>query len=397
MDLLNSLRLHRLLPPRRWIRFFVINLVVFCGVDWFARVGIYWMIGIESDQVYKPAAYNVLLGMGLVFLAFWRTGTLNPVSNGQYRRWLSTTPWTHERELPFGPVLLVWQDAIIFGVAMLLWTAPVHRLYLLLAFFAPYCLAMTWSNLQIRAYKSVYLAIFLATWIPFTLSNPWLTALVMTGIYICCQVGFQSKLDQFPWDDCLTEQSVTESKDHVGAETWPMVNFGRILKTEQLVPMKHVLGISFSLAWIATVIVLIATIYMKGLPERMNLQTTCSSVLALFGLIVSMNRLGIYVSGRESPLGAISRLATGRLIIPGYDKIFLVPLLVLVVGLVIPASLYSATTELPIAAMTFVHVFAVLALALGCPPSLPMWSFTGDYRMAKGKPPRANKSWVHTA
>lgn len=89
-------------------------------------------------------------------------------------------------------------------------------------------------------------------------------------------------------------------------------------------------------------------------------------------------RLFIYCVPYRPPINLLGRLATGRLIIPGYDKVFVSPLAAAVgvpllawqlTGLGLPAKLV-----MPVAAA------AGLYLVLAGPPLYPDWHLTGHHR-----------------
>ncbi len=356
--------------------------------------GLELIIGAKPDGWQWPVGHNLLLGMWLLILASWRTGDKNPVSNHPYRQWLATSPWTPNRELPFGPVLLVWQDVFILGSVLLLWTAPTHRLYLLLAFFVPYCAALISSNFCIKAYGSVYASLFIASFLPFVIGNPWLTLLVTLGVYASCHIGFRAKMRDFPWNDCSLEKSLFVSKEYIANDAWPLVNRGRLRDTKPKIPWKHVIGISFLVAWLASE----ATYFLMLAPniqQKHSEPSLIAGLLGLFTFFAAIIRYSVYANSRLPPLGLLGRIATGKLIIPGYDVILLAPLVILGIGCALPIVAFMVFgLSFPIG--VFICVFTVLVMALGMGPSLPSWILTGEYRMVIGKPNSLKNEWVQT-
>ena len=93
-------------------------------------------------------------------------------------------------------------------------------------------------------------------------------------------------------------------------------------------------------------------------------------------------RVLIYCDGYLSPLSLMGRLYHLRPIIPGYDKIFVAPLLALLVGV--------AAWYLP----RWVHVDSLIIVSmgvtlcwwflLGMGPSLREWRLTGNHRITRG-------------
>jgi hypothetical protein len=105
-------------------------------------------------------------------------------------------------------------------------------------------------------------------------------------------------------------------------------------------------------------------------------------VLTLFVCAVGI-RLLIYCMTVTPPFNVWGRLASGRLVIPGFDQVFLTPLAVVVLGAVGGALLprdgawANRSTAFLVAALWFV------LLAGG--PTLQNWFLTGHHRC---RPPR---------
>ena len=72
-------------------------------------------------------AYYVLC-YWLVALGAYRAGAFNPLFKRDYFRWLSTSTWTADRPLPYGPMRIVWQDVVVIG-ALCLMVGLVSNLY----------------------------------------------------------------------------------------------------------------------------------------------------------------------------------------------------------------------------------------------------------------------------
>jgi len=90
-------------------------------------------------------------------------------------------------------------------------------------------------------------------------------------------------------------------------------------------------------------------------------------------------RLLIYLTGYAPPISFRGRIITGRWIIPGYDQVFVAPLLALIAGIWLPKVLTDR-------GFGFVEALAVsliwvLFLILIWGPSLKTWRLTGSHRI----------------
>src|SRR5262249_12037823 len=96
-----------------------------------------------------------------------------------------------------------------------------------------------------------------------------------------------------------------------------------------------------------------------------------------------ISRLSLYLSGYLPPISIWGRLTTGRWIIPGYDKVFVAPLLA--VGLAAWMSTEILNRNLDPRVYVPMVTFVFLAIFLGMGPSLKAWRLTGNHRIVEGK------------
>ena len=100
--------------------------------------------------------------------------------------------------------------------------------------------------------------------------------------------------------------------------------------------------------------------------------------VAAITVTAAFGRLCYYLMIGMPPISLLGRVATGRLILPGYDKIFIAPVCAAGLALVM-ANVHSPIFTMPAwAGITSGFVSAVL-LAGG--PTLADWKLTGEYRI----------------
>jgi hypothetical protein len=116
--------------------------------------------------------------------------------------------------------------------------------------------------------------------------------------------------------------------------------------------------------------------------------------LCAFGALC---RLTTYCENHLWPISILGRIATGRLIIPGYDVVFIAPLLMTIAASVIPRSLIALGVT-PAAAMGAGAASAIF-LGIKLPPSRRRWWLTAPHRITpslrsqqlqRGSPRRAS-------
>ena len=91
------------------------------------------------------------------------------------------------------------------------------------------------------------------------------------------------------------------------------------------------------------------------------------------------------IAANAPPLNLWGRIARGRLIIPGYDKVLIAPLLA--IGAFVTAMLVRLWfDELEFIALPD-GVITAWWLLYGMGPSLDSWRLTGNYRITKGYMP----------
>jgi hypothetical protein len=102
----------------------------------------------------------------------------------------------------------------------------------------------------------------------------------------------------------------------------------------------------------------------------------------LAGIIGVVVRLFRYLDGYMPPTSLLGRLGTGRLIIPGYDRVFVAPAVAAIAAFGIPLAFEAAgwNERLGLSVATTATLFA----NLGMGPTLAEWRLTGRRRLAAG-------------
>ena len=112
-------------------------------------------------------------------------------------------------------------------------------------------------------------------------------------------------------------------------------------------------------------------------------------LLMLFSFITAFFRLATYVNGTTSPFSLWSRIVWGRILVPGFDKIFLTPLLAVVVGVLGGMLVKHSGDWVPVTESCIFGLIWYVLFAGG--PTLRNWILTGQHGFRSPARLNANK------
>jgi hypothetical protein len=308
----------------------------------------------------------------------YRIVAFHPAWRDGYMSWLKTTPWSARQPLPLGPIHLVWSDALVVlaGEALLMrW--PVHlHLAGVVCFLAAYLFFLMVGFLctgQIRFAWAILFGLGLLTLCPTTVS----AVPLVFGLYGVGYLGIRRSLEAFPWplDNGLLQVNVETAMRQRAAKSgrgfanlgWP---FGRLQGFELKPAIRCETGLLLSLlpAW-----------YLFLILRRETPDEALWFVAGAAGAGACLIRVCIYTCGCAPPISLLGRLATGRWIIPGYDRVLVAPLLAVAAGVGLPPLLDWAGVMQCVAIP--IGVAASFAIALNAGPTLSTWRLAGDHRL----------------
>lgn len=356
--------------------------------------------------VRNPLSWENDFGAGLAITAAvlyggFRVAFFHPFYRKDYREWLQTTPWSLGRRLPLGPIHVVWQDLFVLGVLMATtlrmsrpvpWAVPVA---FLAAYFVVSMLPLLLTGESAIAFVIALLLGAVGRWV----LEPAAVALLLAAVFVLCLVGLRRSMSRVhEWD--LTwwhDQALTEifSKNMANlAEAnrkkilgWP---YDRLSLKRNETPVRFRVGLC--------VCVLIGW-WLHALLHPFAVQAQAfgrvpgpwgvSAMLTMPCLLLAGVRTGIYVWGYAPPIGLFARLVRFRWIIPGYDKVFVPPICILVLALYGP---YAAKQMgIPWEYGVPLLVGLMLLVALTMPPSLDEWRLTGRHRIVPAMQAQQNE------
>jgi hypothetical protein len=116
--------------------------------------------------------------------------------------------------------------------------------------------------------------------------------------------------------------------------------------------------------------------------------------ILVFAIIAALSRLGIYYSGVLAPFNILGRIVTGRLIVPGFDRIFLTPLAVILTGILGCIIIKRCGQWYPEAESCVIT--AIWYVVFGGGPTLKNWALTGQHRLRPPSRVNANRQLVRS-
>jgi hypothetical protein len=342
--------------------------------------GIYTILTMLGEVFPSGEARRFLLvfpSIGLLGYGVWRGFVFQPLFRPDYRRWLESTPWTPARPLPFGPLHLVGQDLVV-AVAFHAPAAIVN------GFDASIVLALGGLGYLIgslcafgyagpRGHLYAVLAlvavgVYMGTYY-FGLALP-----VLVAAYVVTVHGQRRNLDRFPWPE---QFPALETNMQLG---WPYQQMDTRRKPEPIDMWERpvigllvgmVLFVALWISWISQNPLLVQ----HGYIQARDFASGC--LVPLFGVLL-IARL-IWMVFCAPPISLMGRLAIGRPLIPGYDILFLAPLLAFL--LFFPLSMVLIENGLhPIMAYPVCAFLGTTAYLL-CPPRYAEWRLTAPCRL----------------
>jgi hypothetical protein len=320
-------------------------------------------------------------------LRVWHT---HPQTNEDLRKMLAASPWGWPRPLPFGPVRLTLQDAIavitstwwanlLLGSA---WPSVVFVVAMLIA----YCwmVASVCSATEVPA-AAAGIALCGAGMVAFALT-PWLSGLFLLIAVAIAWWGIGRSLRRFHlWSGQLddgrripegwTWSGGSKSKHSLG---WPHgvlnpIRRGPVVPIGSAAQRCLLLG-----CWMWAACHLAVTVE-AVLPRTeydfsgFDFRPWYLLPIAVGG-VAALLRLTAYLEAVRAPLSLWGRIWNRRYMLPGYDEVVLVPLLLAALG---PAmSMVGLRLAVPLEWFLPVSTTTLLLLATGIGPSLEKWQLT---------------------
>lgn len=337
--------------------------------------------------------HTSILGVAAAIFAAFRLLRFHPACNRAYATWLKLSPWTPDKPLPAGPVHLVWQDALVVGVltAVAYWD-HVNALLPVTVFILVYLAGFTFLLAFTRQSGPCLILGFLWP----VLILPEAKGLPSLGILaaIACTIwyGHKQSLKAFPWDFIkAAPRSLLNAEIRIGglgtssaAGTqfnlgWPFLALSPKVRPPS-VSQRTSVALGALAGWWSFCI--IRGSGMDPLPE----------FVLFFAIFAAFIRVGVYRSGVVAPFNIWGRIVTGRIVVPGYDKVYVTPLAVVVLGVVACIVIKRSGAWYPVGESVMMAVIWSVLFSGG--PTLRNWALTGLFRLRPPAMVNANKQTI---
>ncbi len=386
-----TIRLPRVWPPCVYLTAALVLHAATVGAVFYWCVNVRGMRPDQTDAVFARSAPPALFVAAVAYAVF-RVWAFHPSLRPGYRQWLAQTPWRHPAPLPLGPVHLTAADAALLGGAFVAaW--PFYGVSLALepiqAFLAVYLVLLLAALLVTAEWAAAYGIWFGLGAMVLARDSVWPYFAAAGVAYAAGWIGLRRPLTRFPRElpevklVGLTGEQFMAQFSATRACAWP---FGYL--APGAAPVMTVRGHALALAALGgwTAYVVGAVIPWPGHIHGMSGHFFLHSVLSPVGFI----QISLYhLHQHRPPINLAGRMFTGRWIVPGYDQIFVAPLLSLAVMMLAPFGVLCWELNQAIA---FPAAFAfALFILLTAGPSRRRWFLTGRFRVRPGffghKPP----------
>jgi hypothetical protein len=376
-------------PPAAFVTVFALAYAILSGAIWLIqKVAPFPESSSDFPDLVRMQAIVLAIPAGCY--AIYRLARFHPAFNPKYAAWLRLSPWTSRRPLPLGPVHLVWQDLVVVGSlsAIAGWHVRANPALPMAAFAFAYLGAMTLVLAFTRRWSHCVILGFLWP----ALALPWAKGWPAVGLVAAAAAvvwhGHRQSLCAFPWPFLAqpartNETSPLDVQIRVGGPgaLYKSTNLGWPYR--QLSPKADLGSVTVSAGLCLSLLFgwwTYCGVVGTALPAAPEL-------ILPFALIAAFVRLGIYATGVTAPFNLRGRIGSGRLLIPGFDKIFLTPIAVVILAIVGSVIIRRSGSWYPEAESATVAITWFAVFSGG--PTLRNWLLTGQVRFPG--PTLANK------
>jgi hypothetical protein len=113
-------------------------------------------------------------------------------------------------------------------------------------------------------------------------------------------------------------------------------------------------------------------------PEMAHAMMNNISVFSAMGAVFRLIR---YINRYWPPINLRGRVTTGQIIIPGYDQVFIAPLLMIAIAYFLPR---FCLPYMPVSVVGAITVAGVIGVGLNLGPTFRRWQLTGHHRIFAG-------------
>jgi len=336
-----------------------------------------WGSALSLEPEMRVSMSRFILVGGVAFYGGLRALLRHPDTNSAYQMWLRATPWNGRSRLPLGPVELAWPDwlALCALYAIARFDSPIDPTWPVMAFGIAYLL---FGALQMDTTRltEISLIAFGLGGVVLAVGRDELVLLLLACTYIVFVVGSRCSMRAIPMSVLGKPKTASERFERRARARgtkrlgWPIDGIG---------PRHPELRATRSQAVLAGVLLtweMYCVLHLVDDADAFGLSFFVASAVTIYAAFA---RWLIYCGRHRPPISLLGRIGTGRLIIPGYDYVYIGS-----IGTLVGASAILAVgyiLRIPLTVSGPVAAGAALTAALGAGPSLDDWNLTGEHRI----------------
>jgi hypothetical protein len=327
---------------------------------------------VRADLFFPRA---VIFAFACFIAGLFRGMAFHPRYLPKYANWLMATPWRPGMALPLAPVHLVWEDLLFIVPLGFLasFDADLSPLFPVICFLVGHGFLAAASLRDSRRVWPFVTLIFFWSWAALYHASVPVVVAMLIGVAIVSHISFKLSLEKFPWDlgDPLRELKVRPQN----GLAWPLEGVG---------PLKPMNPIPQLIGWVMAIlagwwIYVLFTVFSVGSqPEMAHAMMNNISVFSAMGAVFRLIR---YINRYWPPINLRGRVTTGQIIIPGYDQVFIAPLLMIAIAYFLPR---FCLPYMPVSVVGAITVAGVIGVGLNLGPTFRRWQLTGHHRIFAG-------------
>lgn len=375
-------------PPASLLALFVAVYGICEGAFWLLELLDPYPVGNLSDlpefMNFRASTLGGILGAAAGLHALVRLWRFHPACHRAYADWLKSSPWTADKPLPLGPIHPVWQDAMVIGVltAIAAWHAQANPALPVKIFGLAYLGGMTFLLANIRGWSSCVVLGFL--W-PALLVLPGVEGVsamvIIAAMIVVVWYEHRKSLRAFPWENLIKatrpDDSILQMELRIGGlsgtpATGSGTNVGWPFQV--LSPKAEYRGISTLNSFLLSLLIgWWSFCFIKRLDAEPH-----PELILFFALIAAACRLTIYCPRLAPSFNLWGRITSGKIIVPGFDKVLLTPLAAVLLAIIGGMIIRRSGSWYPVVESGVIGLILYVLLSGG--PRLRNWTLTGRHR-----------------
>ncbi len=307
-----------------------------------------------------------------------------PPSQPSYFNWLVATPWQHGTAFPVGPLYMrfYWTDVIVPTILIVTqWRNPEIRVVWLIGALLIGYLGLLTIVLGVTRQKESCYAMVMAFGLVIVacIKIGAFAGLVVLVLMYGFAVFAQNRMFQFyPWDTSAKMLRTFGTNFEKRSESTRKNQDVSFMRTDfsfagpqnvDTIGFVDSVGVSILLGWWTFVVMLIG--------HAASSDSLATMWFHLIPFVGPFLRLMTYVGVGRPPIGLFGRLATGNWIVPGYDRVFINPM----IGCLVAVLMLWGGSAMGMASELYVPVSVAVVtwIAISGKPTYWEWRLTGQH------------------